>query len=132
MAAVWLAQRKGELRRLFSPIALLLGLLLLLSACDSPAASRPGPSPIPDFAATAQAFVEQNIQVEAAIDLLMADKGVYTVPARTAPQFSTNDFSSGGTLNLTGYLPIMKTAFYYCWDATGQVTQQDGVPVMCP
>ena len=79
-----------------------------------------------------QAQMAERDNLQTAIDTYLADKALVTVPARTAPSPSTNDFSSATTLDLTDYLRGTTTTFYYCWDDTGLVTQQDNATATCP
>ncbi|MEE9249301.1 MAG: hypothetical protein V3U79_11495 [Dehalococcoidia bacterium] len=79
-----------------------------------------------------QAQMAEWDNLQAAIDAYMADKALVAVPVRTASLPSTNDFSPTAALELTDYLRNTVTLFYYCWDDTGLVTQQDTVPATCP
>ena len=85
----------------------------------------------------AQAAEQDNVQ--AAIDAYMADnsKAVLTGGAGDgflilAGDTSSNDFSTGGTLDLEtvgpsggAFMRATSTRYFYCWDATGLVLSQD-------
>ena len=73
--------------------------------------------------------------VQAALDTLMADNGLLTVADRVSPATSASDFSAidfGGGALLSTYLRNSTTTYFYCWNASGLVTQQDVASATCP
>jgi prepilin-type N-terminal cleavage/methylation domain-containing protein len=71
--------------------------------------------------------------VQAAMDAMMADVGITAVTAQANPDNSNNAW---GALPAEGALqPFLReasTTYFYCWDATGLVTQQDTAAAACP
>lgn len=67
--------------------------------------------------------------VQTGIDLYMADNGLSTVTAHNAlADTSTNDFSTAtGIVDLSPYLRMDSTTYFYCWDSAGLITAQDDV-----
>ena len=64
--------------------------------------------------------------IQAAMDTLMADSAVISVPANDLGTGSNgvNNVSSLPTgYDLTAYIRDNPTAYWYCWDATGKVLQ---------
>jgi general secretion pathway protein G len=79
----------------------------------------------------AQAAEEDSVQT--AMDTMMADIGIAAVTGRVGPALSTNSFTTLPTEGpLTGYLREATTTYFYCWDTTGKVTQQDTAAAACP
>ncbi len=72
---------------------------------------------------------DERDNVQKGMDLYLADNGVTTVTANVlAADTSTNDFSaSTGIVDLSTYLRTDTSVYFYCWDATGQITAQDDV-----
>ena len=65
--------------------------------------------------------------VQTAIETMMADQGVAAVTAATGNAtnaWSSNSFGTGAVA-LSGYLKSATTTYYYCWDANGNVDEQD-------
>ena len=84
-----------------------------------------------------QRFIETAEKMEAETDRLQADiatqtEELATVTARVNPDLSTNDFSASGTVDLSNYLRTTDTSYFYCWDDSGLVTQQDTAAAACP
>ena len=76
----------------------------------------------------AQAAENDNIQ--AGIDAMMADKGITAVTALAGPATSTQAWSAlpagtGAAALFPVYLREATTKYFYCYDGTGLVTQQD-------
>lgn len=71
---------------------------------------------------------ERN-NVQTGIDLYMTDNGLTTVNANIlAIDTSTNDFSTAtGLVDLSPYLRMDATEYFYCWDGAGLITAQDDV-----
>jgi len=71
----------------------------------------------------------ERSNVQTGLDLYMADNGLSTVTANIlATDNSTNDFSTAtGAVDLTPYLRMDSTIYFYCWDALGLITAQDDV-----
>ena len=64
--------------------------------------------------------------IQAAMDTLMADSGIVTVPARDLGSGlnAIDDLSSLPTgYDITAYVRDNPTAYYYCWDDTGKIRQ---------
>ena len=75
----------------------------------------------------AQAAERDNVQT--GIDLYMTDNSLSTIPANIlAADTSTNDFSTAtGIVDLSPYLRVDSSIYFYCWDAVGLITAQDDV-----
>ncbi len=80
------------------------------------------------------AMAEELDSVQSAMDIMMIDRKVVSV--NTSPASSQNSwktFPNGpGVASLDIYLKAQDTAFYYCWDASGLITDQHRVPSACP
>lgn len=73
--------------------------------------------------------------VQAAMDAMMADVGITTVTAQANPDNSNNAWGAlpaGVGQALQPFLREASTTYFYCWDATGLVTQQDTAAAACP
>ncbi len=78
----------------------------------------------------AKAAERDNVQT--AMDTYMADIGSTTVAGNIlSTQTSTNDFSSGGVVDLSTYLRKDTTEFFYCWDISGLVFEQNDTGANC-
>jgi type II secretory pathway pseudopilin PulG len=86
----------------------------------------------------AEAAEKQNVQ--AAMDAMMADKGITQVKGRvvgvdpSANDWRTlpEDFDANTDADpLFNYLREEQTKFYYCWDSGGKVTRQDEAATTC-
>ena len=75
--------------------------------------------------------------LQTAMDAMMADKGITEVqPSSYAIQdWTTYPIASGpalGLVPLSEYLKTVTTEYFYCWDTTGLITQQEeSVQVRC-
>lgn len=71
--------------------------------------------------------------VQSAMDVMIADIGISAVTEQANPSNSTNSFTTIPTEGpLTSYLRNATTTYYYCWDTTGKLTQQDAAAATCP
>ena len=73
--------------------------------------------------------------VQAAMDAMMAENGITAVTTLTGPATATQDWSAlpvgTGTEFLSGYLRSATTAYFYCYDGSGNVVQFTTAAV-CP
>ena len=79
------------------------------------------------------AMAAESDAVQAAMDAMMADVGVVAVTALVGPATSSGLWTAlpaEGSLDL--YLRETITTFFYCWDTTGLITQQDTATLVCP
>ena len=77
---------------------------------------------------------QEKSAVQTAIDSMMADKGVSSVSI--GPTTAENDFTAyptGTVANMTldSYLRVTSTEYFYCWTASGVVTQKDLTTDVC-
>ncbi len=71
--------------------------------------------------------------VQSAMDVMIADLGITAVTEQANPSNSTNSFTTLPTEGpLTSYLRSATTTYFYCWDTTGKLTQQDDAAAACP
>ena len=69
--------------------------------------------------------------VQTAVDTYMADNSFVTIAANDlVTDTSDNDFSAAGIIDLTGYLRNVTTINFYCWEASGLVSFQDGAATL--
>ncbi|GBD11334.1 hypothetical protein HRbin23_00992 [bacterium HR23] len=128
---VQLLHRLGGQQAGFTLVELLVvvGIIVGLAAAVIPAVTK--------FASKgeegARAAERQNVQ--AAMDSMMADKGITSVNSLSGSA-SVNNFSAlptgTNTAPLADYLRENPTKYYYCWDGTGRITRQDTSPQTCP
>ena len=82
----------------------------------------------------AGAEVQEFEAVQSAMDNLMVDSGVVTV--NTGPGTSKNNWTTfpngDGVPPLETYLRDATTAYYYCWNANGLITDQHLSSSACP
>ena len=82
----------------------------------------------------AKAAEGENVQ--AAIDTMLADKGITGVTGLSTADNSTQVWTAlptgTGTAPLDTYLRDDTTAYFYCYDSTGKVSRQDTVATACP
>ena len=74
-------------------------------------------------------------QLQAAIDTLMADKGLIFVasPDVAVNDFTTVDLDPGSEVAyLSDYLRQLRTKFFYCWDDQGRMIMGMDLPLPCP
>ena len=76
--------------------------------------------------------VDERTNVQKGIDLYMTDNALSTITANIlAADTSTNDFSTAtGLVDLSPYLRMDSSIYFYCWDATGRITVQDDVATL--
>ncbi len=75
----------------------------------------------------------ESESVQSAMDVMVADIGITAVTAQANPSNSTNAFTTLPTEGpLTSYLRNPTTTYFYCWDTTGKLTQQDAAAATCP
>ena len=81
----------------------------------------------------AGAQTEEFESVQSAMDLMMVDSEVTAM--NPSPSISKNNWftfpNGAGVYPLNGYLRTSPTKFYYCWDASGNITQQHLVAASC-
>ena len=93
------------------------------------------------------ATVSEKENVQTAFDSMMAEAGITGVTANGLAALGTakNTWTSlptatgggaitlpgGGTVDLTDYLRAANTTYFYCWAATGVVTEQFSTAVSC-
>lgn len=74
--------------------------------------------------------------VKTAMKAMMADNTITAVTAQANPSTANNDWTAlpagTGAATLDGYLQAATTTYYYCWDASGNVTAQEKTAVACP
>jgi len=76
------------------------------------------------------ATASESEAVQAAMDAMLADKGINAVTQHNLASTSNGaqDFTSEpagtGTAPLAGYMRKNPTTYWYCWDTTGKVKQQ--------
>ncbi len=79
------------------------------------------------------AMAEEIESVQSAMDIMMIDRKVVSV--NTGPASSQNSrktFPNGpGVASLDPYLKAQDTAFFYCWDSSGLITDQHRVSSTC-
>ena len=86
----------------------------------------------------------EKVEVQQAIDTYIADKYLVVLPGvlgadalDEASDSSTNDFSTGGTLDLespgtagASFMRDTTSVYFYCWDITGKVLLQDATSTL--
>ena len=79
------------------------------------------------------AMSEEFESVQSAMDFMMIDSDVTTMnPSPSTAKNNWFTFPNGaGVYPLNGYLRSSPTNFYYCWDASGNITQQHTVSASC-
>ena len=79
------------------------------------------------------AMSEEFESVQSAMDFMMIDSDVTTMnPSPSTAKNNWFTFPNGtGVYPLNGYLRSSPTKFYYCWDASGNITQQHITPGSC-
>ena len=74
--------------------------------------------------------------VQTALKAMMSARGIQAVNALGSPANSTNTWttlpSGPGTEVLVSYLEQSPTTYFYCWDTSGNITQQDDTANTCP
>lgn len=74
--------------------------------------------------------------VQTAMNAMMAEQAITAVDALASPTNSTQDWTAlptgTGTATLDGYLQSGTTVYFYCYDASGQINQQDEAAATCP
>ena len=84
----------------------------------------------------AGAMSAENDAVQTAMKAMMANKTIIAVTALATPATSSQDWTAlpGGTGadTLDGYLQAATTVYFYCWDGSGNLSQQDKVAAVCP
>ncbi len=80
------------------------------------------------------AMAEEIDSVQFAMDIMMIDRNVISVNAGPASSLNSwKTFPNGpGVVSLDNYLRAQDTAFYYCWNASGLITDQHRVSSACP
>ncbi|MDA0770664.1 MAG: type II secretion system protein [Chloroflexi bacterium] len=114
----------------FSLVELLVvvGIIVAMAAVIIPAVSQ--------FAGRGDtgAQVEEFDAIQSAMDNMIVDTGLITI--NPSPSNSKNDwtsFPSGpGVPALENYLRDTVSAHYYCWDSSGQITDQHATAGACP
>ena len=108
-------------------LLIVIGIIVALAAAVVP--NLVGQADEGDIGARA---VESEI-VQSAMDVMIADIGITAVTEQANPSNSTNLFTTVPTEGpLTSYLRNATTSYYYCWDTTGKLTQQDATAATCP
>ena len=75
--------------------------------------------------------------IQAAMDTMMADQSITSVVGLTSTDNSNQLWTSlpagTGSAVLSTYLRADSTSYYYCYDSTGKITQQDAdTAALCP
>lgn len=79
------------------------------------------------------AMAAESDAVQASMDAMMADVGVTAVTALVGPAVSSAVWTALPTEgSLDTYLREANTTYFYCWDTTGLITQQDAAAAACP
>lgn len=76
---------------------------------------------------------EEFDSVQTAMDVMMVDAEVAAInPSPSTSKNNWTTFPNGpGVPSLDGYLRESITAFYYCWDDDGHITQQHAASASC-
>ena len=78
----------------------------------------------------------ENDGLQTAMNAMMAEQSISTVTALANPSVSNQAWTAlpagTGAATLDAYLQAANTAYFYCWDGTGNITQQDKVAAACP
>lgn len=80
------------------------------------------------------AKASESTTVQAAVDTLMTNDNLPNVTTSSGNPATKNfsvAFPGAGTDTLGAYMRSNTTAYYYCWDATGKVTQY-ATAASCP
>jgi len=88
------------------------------------------PAPTSTFSSgDSGAKVSEKESIQTAIDTYIADNSLSALPSSEVPSTVTNSFTGGsGSVDLTNYLGSTTTTYYYCWDITGKITEQEKSP----
>ena len=118
--------RKSEKGFTLVELLVVVGIIVALAAVIIPNVSR--------FTGkgTEGAMDAEMQNVQAAMDTMMADKGITTVTASVALAAATNDFATKPTGDALadpldpdgGYLRTAVTNYFYCWGANGLISTQ--------
>ena len=109
-------------------LLVVVGIIVALAAVVIPSISQ--------FAGRGEtgAQVQEFDAVQSAMDSLMVDSGVISV--NPSPSTSKNTWASfpngSGVPPLETYLRGGTTAYYYCWDSSGLLTDQRAAANSCP
>lgn len=82
----------------------------------------------------AGAQVEEFDTIQSAMDSMMVDVGLITInPSPGVSKNTWKTFPNGsGVSPLDTYLRDSTTAYFYCWDSTGTITDQHNIADTCP